>query len=57
MPWYLWRPCVGIPGLLPPLAQWVQMLDGTLTLDDVRQMHEVMDAVKQQADEARQSIA
>lgn len=53
MPWYLWRPCLGIPGLVPPLAQWPQMIDGTLTLEDVQQMHTVMDDIKQHAQEAR----
>lgn len=43
--WLLWQPCVGIPGLLPPLATWAQMTDGTLTLEDVAEMHQVIKAV------------
>jgi len=37
------RPCLGIPGFIPPLATWNQMLDGTLSLNDVAMMHAVLD--------------
>ena len=43
--WYLWRPCVGIDGACPPLARWPEMIDGTLTLEDVKDMHAVMDEI------------
>lgn len=46
--WYLWRPCVGLPGAVPPLAQWSQMLDGTLSLADVAEMHAVLDELDAQ---------
>ena len=41
--WFLWNPCVGIPGVCPPLAQWHQMTDGTYTLADVQMMNSVLD--------------
>ena len=31
---------------MPPLATWSQMLDGTLTLEDVAEMHLVQDEVE-----------
>jgi len=51
--WYLWRPCVGIPGVTNPLARWSDMIDGTYTLEDVHQMHCVMDEVIHQRGQAQ----
>lgn len=41
--WLLWRPCVGLVDLCPPLARWSDMIDGTYDLMDVYEMHRVMD--------------
>ena len=46
--WYLWRPCVGIQGLVEPLAKWSDMIDGTYQLKDVKDMHSVMDEILHQ---------
>jgi hypothetical protein len=43
---------MGIPQVMPPLATWAQMLDGTLTLEDVAQMHLVMDEAEKAAKQA-----
>lgn len=37
--WWLWRPCVSEP----PLCQYYQLKDGTYTLADLMDMHEVLD--------------
>lgn len=47
---YLWRPCVGIYGVCSPLASWSDMIDGTYTLEDVKDMHSVMDELVYQRD-------
>ncbi len=52
--WYLWRPCVGIEGACPPLARWSDMLDGTYSLEDVKQMHSVMDEIAYQRRKERE---
>jgi len=44
---------VGIEGLSPPLARWSDMLDGTYTLEDVQQMHCVMDELIHQREASR----
>ena len=43
--WFMWRPCTGIPGILPPLTTWDKLEDGTLTLARVEEMNQVIDAV------------
>ena len=43
---------MGIPGMLPPLAQWRDMLDGTLSIEDVAMLHLVMDEAEQVAKQA-----
>lgn len=50
--WFLWRPCVGVNNLCPPLAKWSEMLDGTLDLADVKEMHSVMDELIYQKERA-----
>lgn len=42
---------MGIKGFAP-LATWPQMLDGTLTLVDVQQMHRVLDDIKAEIESA-----
>ena len=39
------RPCVGIPGLLPPLCRWAELEDGTYTITDVLRFHIAMDEI------------
>lgn len=43
--WFLWRPCTGINGLLPPLSTWGELNDGTYSLAHVEEMNQVIDAV------------
>lgn len=54
--WFLWRPCVGISEACPPLAEYHHMLDGTYTIDDVQQMHYVLDEITQELQRQRQQI-
>ena len=37
------RPCVGIPGLCPPLCQWKDIADGTYDLAWVKMANSAMD--------------
>ena len=43
--WFLWQPCIGIPGICPPLAKWSDMTDGTLNIMEVWEMNEVLKEV------------
>lgn len=40
--WYMWLPCTGVNGLIPPLANWNQLNDGTYSLGDVERMNQVI---------------
>lgn len=40
--WYMWLPCTGVNGLLPPLAKWSDLNDGTYSLGDVERMNQVI---------------
>lgn len=44
---------MGIEGIIPPLAKWSDMTDGTYTLEDVKEMHSVMDELIHQREKAR----
>lgn len=39
------RPCIGIPGVVPPLCRWIELQDGTYTLADVARFHIAMDQI------------
>ena len=43
--WILWQPCVGVPGLCPPMAKWSDMTDGTYNLTEVWKMNKVLEKV------------
>lgn len=43
--WFMWRPCTGIPGVLPPLTSWDKLDDGSITLATVEEMNQVIDAI------------
>ncbi|MEQ9722247.1 hypothetical protein ABQG65_13805 [Yersinia alsatica] len=51
--WLLWRPCTGAGQHCQPLARWSDMLDGTYIIDDVQQMHDVLDEIVAVVEKAR----
>ena len=44
---------MGVGDACPPLARWSEMNDGTLDLEDLKQMHSVMDEIVYQRERAR----
>ncbi|QEQ90574.1 hypothetical protein EGJ22_11295 [Pseudomonas sp. p99-361] len=58
MDWDLWRPCVGIPGVCPPLCTYKDLTDGTYSLGWVKRANLAMDEmlyVRQLHDEIRRA--
>ena len=39
------RPCVGLPGLVPPLAKWSDVMDGTYSLADFEMFNQTLDEI------------
>lgn len=37
------RPCVGAPGVCPPLCTYAELNDGTYSLADVQRFHDTLD--------------
>ena len=40
--WYLWRPCTGVEGVVPPMCTKRELQDGTYSLADVEEMNQVI---------------
>lgn len=51
------RPCVGVSGICPPLCTWVQLADGTYSLEDVERFSQAIDEMVRSHNEAVRSAA